>query len=60
MKTNEVLGLKTFKARVKLPNKHYTTVIDTMVVARNYELAKRLLQAQYGSDSVVGNVQEVK
>jgi hypothetical protein len=53
-------GLKTFKATVKLPQKGYTTLIDTQVVARNYELARRLLIAQYGKGSVVSNVTEVR
>ena len=53
-------GLKTFKATVKLPQKGYTTLIDTQVVARNYELARRLLIAQYGKNSVVSNVTEVR
>lgn len=60
MKTREITGMKTFHARVKLPDKHNTTVIDTQVVARNYELAKRLLKAQYGQNSVIGNLTEVK
>ena len=53
-------GLKTFKATVKLPQKGYSTLIDTQVVARNYELARRLLVAQYGKGSIVSNVTEVR
>lgn len=60
MKAKEFSGMKTFQARVKLPDKHNTTVIDTQVVARNYELAKRLLKAQYGPNSLIGTVQEVR
>jgi hypothetical protein len=60
MKAKEFSGMKTFQARVKLPDKHNTTVIDTQVVARNYELAKRLLKAQYGANSLVSAVHEVK
>lgn len=60
MKAREFRNMKTFQARVKLPDKHNTTVIDTQVVARNYELAKRLLQAQYGPNSLIGTVREVK
>jgi len=58
MKVKELENLKTFHARVKLKNS--ATLIDTQVVARNYELAKRLLRAQYGVDSIVSNVREVK
>ena len=53
-------GLKTFKATVKLPQHGYSTLIDTQVVARNYELARRLLVAQYGKGSIVSNVTEVR
>lgn len=49
---------KTFTARVKLPNQ--PTVIATQVVASNYELARRLLIAQYGKGSVVSAVTEIK
>ena len=50
--------MQTFHARVKLKNSN--TLIDTQVVARNYEMAKRLLRAQYGENSVVSNVRAVK
>ena len=58
MKMQEVTGMKTFHARVKLPGSG--TLIDTQVVAQTYELAKRLLRAQYGAGSLVSNVREVK
>ena len=58
MKVKEVTDLKTFHARVKLPGSG--TLIDTQVVARNYELARRLLKAQYGANSVASNVRETK
>ena len=58
MRAREFRDLKNFHARVKL--KGSATLIDTQVVARNYEMAKRLLKAQYGANSVVSNVREVK
>ena len=58
MRAKEFRDLKTYHARVKL--KSSATIIDTQVVARNYELAKRLLRAQYGANSIVSNVREVK
>lgn len=60
MKAREFSDMKTFHARVRLPDRHNTTVIDTQVVARNYELAKRLLKAQYGPNCLIGTVHEVK
>ena len=59
-KAPTTLGLKTFKAAIKLPQKGHSTLIDTQVVARNYELARRLLLAQYGPNSVISNVTEVR
>jgi Skp family chaperone for outer membrane proteins len=50
--------LRTFHARVKLQSGG--ALIDTQVVARNYEMAKRLLRAQYGNASIVSAVREVK
>lgn len=60
MKAREITGLKTFHARVKLPDRYNSTIIDTQVVARNYELARRLLRAQYGANSVVSNLTEIR
>jgi Skp family chaperone for outer membrane proteins len=51
-------ALKTFHARIKLGKSG--TLIDTQVVARNYEMAKRLLRAQYGENSLASNVREVQ
>jgi|688.fasta_scaffold877011_2 hypothetical protein len=50
--------MKTFSARVKLPNQ--ATVITAQVVAANYELARRLLIGQYGAGTLVSAVNEVK
>ena len=58
MRAQEFSDLRTFHARVKLKNSG--TLIDTQVVARNYELAKRLLRAQYGTNSIVSNVREIR
>jgi hypothetical protein len=53
-----VSELKTFHARVKLGKGG--ALIDTQVVARNYEMAKRLLRAQYGENSLSSNVREMQ
>lgn len=60
MRAKEFSDLKTWRAKVKLPGKSNNPLIDTQVVARNYDLAKRLIRAQYGPDSLIGNVTEVK
>jgi hypothetical protein len=56
--SKENQDLRTFHARVKL--KGSSALIDTQVVARNYEMAKRLLRAQYGENSIVSNMREIK
>jgi len=59
MKINEVItkafGTKLFKARVRINQGSYKQLIDTTVVAKNLQMAIKLLKAQYGKDSVVGN-----
>ena len=53
-------SMKTFRAKVRIKDRYNTTAIDTQVVARNYDMAKQLLRAQYGADSVIGTVTELK
>jgi putative chitinase len=53
-------SMKTFRAKVRIKDRYNTTAIDTQVVARNYDMAKQLLRAQYGPDSVIGTVTELK
>ena len=57
MKINEVIGnaQKLFRARIKLQQTGYKQLVDTTVVAKNMQMAIKLLKAQYGKDSVVGN-----
>jgi hypothetical protein len=55
---SENSDLRTFHARVKLGKGG--ALIDTQVVARNYEMAKRLLRAQYGENSLVSNVRVIQ
>lgn len=59
MKINEVVSkafsTKLFKARIKLDQGSYKQLVDTTVVAKNLQMAIKLLKAQYGKDSVVGN-----
>tara|TARA_R110000796_G_scaffold46462_15_gene112276 strand:+ start:896 stop:1534 length:639 start_codon:yes stop_codon:yes gene_type:complete len=59
MKINEVVNkafsTKLFKARIKLNQGSYKQLVDTTVVAKNVQMAIKLLKAQYGKDSVVGN-----
>jgi hypothetical protein len=53
--------LKTYAARVKLKQPGYTNIVDATVMARNPEMARRLLHQLYGGNSsVVGQPREIK
>lgn len=57
MKVNEVTyaqGQKLFRATIKLQQTGYKQLVTTTVVAKNMQMAIKLLKAQYGKDSVVG------
>ena len=45
--------LKTYAVKVKLPQLGYTNIVDTTVQARNQEMARRLIRAQYGNRVVL-------
>ena len=53
-------AMKTFRAKVRLKDRYNSTTIDTQVAARNYDSAKQLLRAQYGPDSLIGAVTELR
>jgi hypothetical protein len=51
---------KFFKAKVKIKQHGYSQLIDTTINAKDREMARRLLKAQYGATSIVGTVTEIK
>ncbi len=51
---------KFFKAKVKIKQPGYSQLIDTTVTAKDRTMAQRLLKSQYGKNSVVGTVTEIK
>jgi hypothetical protein len=51
---------KFFKAKVKIKQPGYSQLIDTTVTAKDRTMAQRLLKAQYGKNSVIGTVTEIK
>ena len=54
-------GLKTFAVKIKLKQPGYTNIIDTTVQARNAEMARRIIRAQYNDRNVlVGQPKEIK
>lgn len=53
--------LKTYAAKVKLKQTGYTSIVDTTILARNPEMARRLLKKQFGDTNViVGQPKELK
>lgn len=53
--------LKTYRVRLKLKQKGYTQQMDTTIVARNPEQARRIIRAQYGDRGVmVGQPTEIR
>jgi hypothetical protein len=54
-------ALKTFVVKVKLNQLGYSNLIDTTVQARNAEMARRIIRAQYNNNKViVGQPREIK
>jgi hypothetical protein len=51
---------KFFAAKVRVKQTNYSQVIDTTVTAKNQEMARRLIKAQYGKTALVSNVREIK
>lgn len=49
-------GFDVYMARVRVKNPDYSQSIDVAVFAKSPQMAKMLLQAQYGKDSVVSGV----
>ena len=52
-------GFDVYMARVKVKNPMYSSSIDVAVFAKSPTMARLLLQAQYGTDSVVSNVTKI-
>jgi predicted nucleotidyltransferase len=53
-------SMKTFRAMVRIKDRYGSPAIEAQVVARNHDMARQLLRAQYGPDSVVSTVTELK
>lgn len=61
MRAQEIApGFKVFKATVRVKNPTYTGVTDVTIFAKNHNMARELLKAQYGSNSLITVVTEVK
>jgi hypothetical protein len=52
-------GFHVYQARVKVKNELYTNSMDVAIFAKNPQMARQLLTAQYGKDSVITNVVQI-
>jgi hypothetical protein len=53
--------IKTYVVKIKLQQTGYTNIIDTTVMARTPEMARRILRQQYNNKHVVvGQPKELK
>lgn len=61
MKASEILpGFKVYTAKIKVKTRNYTTNTDVSIFAKDIEMARRLLYQQYGKESVITQVREIK
>lgn len=49
-------GFQVYTAKVRVKNPGYTMATDVAVFARNVFMARQLLTAQYGRDSIISNI----
>lgn len=52
-------GFNVYQARVKVKNPLYNNSMDVAIFAKNPQMARMLLKAQYGNDSLVTNVVKI-
>ena len=52
-------GFHVYQARVKVKNDLYSNSMDVAIFAKNGLMARQLLMAQYGRDSVITNVVQI-
>lgn len=48
-----VKNLNTYLVRIRLPQQGYKTIMNTTVQARNPEMARRMIRAQYNDRTVL-------
>jgi len=61
MKYQELIkGFKLWKVGFKINMPGYSQVTDTTVVAKNREMARRLVMAQFGKKSIIRTITELK
>lgn len=59
LKESVAPGFHVYQARVKIKNELYANSMDVAIFAKNPSMARQLLMAQYGKDSVITNVVQI-
>ena len=59
LQESAVPGFHVYQARVKVKNELYANSMDVAIFAKNPQMARQLLMAQYGQDSVITNVVQI-
>jgi hypothetical protein len=59
VKESAVPGFHVYQARVRVKNPLYANSMDVAIFAKNPQMARQLLTAQYGHDSVITNVVQI-
>lgn len=52
-------GFQVYAARVRVKNPLYSNSVEVAVFAKNVTMARAILQAQFGHDSVVTDVRRI-
>lgn len=61
MRSSEIFaGFPLYTAKVRVRNPNYSIITNVTIPAKNRDMARRILRAQFGANSLVSNVQEVK
>lgn len=59
LKESVAPGFHVFQARVKVKNDLYSNSMDVAIFAKSATMARQLLMAQYGKNSVITNVVQI-
>jgi len=59
LKESVAPGFHVYQARVKVKNELYTNSMDVAIFAKNPSMARQLLMAQYGKESVITAVVQI-
>jgi hypothetical protein len=60
MRAAEIMpGFQVYAAKVRVKNPGYTMATDVAVFAKSVFMARQLLTAQYGKESLISNIRKI-